>query len=232
MDMAEEDWIKIPNHHPPIVDEETFHLVQDSLRTRTTRSDKSATRKHFLKGKVVCGCCHHNMAWVPFQGNYFNCVISRDIPDLLCSGTRITEEEILKTLYPLLKDKAKKVLELLVEDNPEGDRAEVVDFVKEKRKLYEQFDHQEISMEEYLSLKTMVERAEQESKEAQQREEGKIKEIQRQRTELEQCREYAQKLKSSRKPNRELIEKLVRKVFVFPDKRLEVLFMYEIFETI
>ncbi len=230
MEMPESEWIKIPHHHPPIVEETTFRQVQENLQTRVNKSGKTATREHFLKGKVFCAVCQHKMQWIPFQGNYFACITSRDIPDLACSGTRITEEEILSTVYPLLKDKAKKIMAMSVEETSSEVKDVAGDIIKEKRKLYEQLSREEITLDQYKEMKREVERVEEEWKQAQQYTSVQAEGRKKQKSDLEQCLEYAKKLKFSKKPNREMIDKLIEKVSVFPDTGLEITFMYQIFE--
>ena len=48
----------IPDHHPAIVDQETFDAAQAKL-TRFKLPNKKA-HEYPLKGKVFCGCCRHS----------------------------------------------------------------------------------------------------------------------------------------------------------------------------
>lgn len=52
-------WIIAENHHEPIIDRKTFDKIQ--ARYGKTGRKYRITDDHVLMGKVVCGCCGHNL---------------------------------------------------------------------------------------------------------------------------------------------------------------------------
>lgn len=58
----EEEWIVIEDHHEPIIDEDTFHKVQDIIRNRKRASRKYfSDEKYLLTGLVYCTHCGEKM---------------------------------------------------------------------------------------------------------------------------------------------------------------------------
>ncbi len=69
---AREDWRMIRNHHAPIIAREDFEEVQKS-RGKGQRKGKGEKRRHPLTGRVVCGCCKHNLRIREGLNPYFTC---------------------------------------------------------------------------------------------------------------------------------------------------------------
>jgi hypothetical protein len=66
--IPESEWIKIPDHHPAIVDRALFETVQNrkANKPKPVRKPKIGTNERYagfdnspLKGSVSCGCCGH-----------------------------------------------------------------------------------------------------------------------------------------------------------------------------
>jgi DNA invertase Pin-like site-specific DNA recombinase len=55
----ESEWIKIPNHHPPIITEDLYNGANE-WRIRF-KIDTRKTHEYPLKSKVFCGCCQHGL---------------------------------------------------------------------------------------------------------------------------------------------------------------------------
>lgn len=66
-----EEWRILENHHEPIIERELFESVQ---KQRNLRIDKKKEKSHPLTGKLVCGCCGHNLIYRKNRRNpYFYC---------------------------------------------------------------------------------------------------------------------------------------------------------------
>ncbi|MCH5266317.1 MAG: recombinase family protein [Lachnospiraceae bacterium] len=66
------DWKIIRNHHAPIITREEFEEVRKSMGK--SRKQRETKKKHPLIGKVVCGCCKHNLRLREERRNpYFTC---------------------------------------------------------------------------------------------------------------------------------------------------------------
>ena len=74
---AESDWIKIPDHHIPLVNEEIFSKANASIQRFKIPNRKK--HNYLLRGKVICGCCKHALhlangtsyRWPLFQHDSF-----------------------------------------------------------------------------------------------------------------------------------------------------------------
>lgn len=73
----EEDWIKVPNTHEPIIDRDTFQAVQHILSAR--KRTRERTYSHPLKGLIFCSECSRPLSLINRRGNtgcdtlYFLC---------------------------------------------------------------------------------------------------------------------------------------------------------------
>jgi site-specific DNA recombinase len=57
----ENEWIKIPDATPAIVDETTWALAQSQLRLNSQKSKRNRKREYLLTGRFKCGVCGHAM---------------------------------------------------------------------------------------------------------------------------------------------------------------------------
>ena len=55
----ESEWIKIPDHHEPIISRELFELAKSKIRK--FKLPNRQRRDYPLRSKVFCGCCDHAM---------------------------------------------------------------------------------------------------------------------------------------------------------------------------
>ena len=95
---AESDWIKIPNHHIPLVNEEIFSKANASIQRFKIPNRKK--HNYLLRGKVICGCCKHALHLA--NGTSYRCRFSSTIPSLDCYNIQIREKELNQLVYELL----------------------------------------------------------------------------------------------------------------------------------
>ena len=99
------EWIRIPDHHPAIVDKTLFHAVQERFEQtkEPVRKREIGTWQRYgygnsiLKGKVICGCCNHSMRLSSTKNTSFHCQYTHAAQDAICHRFRILESE-LKTI--------------------------------------------------------------------------------------------------------------------------------------
>lgn len=71
--VPEEDWIIVVDHHPPIIDEDTFARVNELLDNRHAgrkTPDKSSKPQDLLNGLTECGYCGKALKYQGIEGRY------------------------------------------------------------------------------------------------------------------------------------------------------------------
>ena len=109
--VPELEWIRIPNHHPAIVDEATFNAVQERNKHQDAPQPKRplGTWQRYrntsnpLKGKVICGSCGHAMTRSITKNAAFHCIFTRSAPEADCYRHRVLTSEIEHTVLEQLQ---------------------------------------------------------------------------------------------------------------------------------
>lgn len=151
----EDQWIKIPDHHPPIISREMFEQVQ-TLRPKKC-SVKRNVNTYPLHSKVFCGCCGHAMPRTSNKNHAYICRHSQIDEAVPCHGLRIKEAELEQIVYDKMLLRSQSVSAICtspVESNELGIR--IADCLEQKRDLYEQFVLENIGLDEYKLQKTDV----------------------------------------------------------------------------
>lgn len=109
--VPESEWIRIPDHHPAIVDADLFRKVQREKAPANKQKKRGGNYPKSdspLKGKVVCACCNHKMQLSNTKNAAFHCKHTRIAPDAECNKSRISRDELEKMVLEQLKTKAKE----------------------------------------------------------------------------------------------------------------------------
>lgn len=157
---SEDEWIKIPDHHPAIVSRELFEQVQAQLVH--PKCPKKVDHIYPLKHKVFCGCCRHALSRTSNKNHAYICRHSQADETSACHGLRIGESELEDIVYRQLVSRAQNApgpdrIESLTPEQGSLD-ANIAACQERKRTLYEQFALNEISIEEYKSQKAPLDR--------------------------------------------------------------------------
>lgn len=91
--VAEEDWIKVVNHHKPIIKEKIFFQVQDILYKRNVRVTKNG-KFHKYSGKLKCADCGCNLYRKSKNSDIYFYYCGTYLRTRNCSKHYITEKEI------------------------------------------------------------------------------------------------------------------------------------------
>jgi hypothetical protein len=157
----ESEWIKIPNHHPAIIEKGLFVAVQIVLnagrpqpkRVPETSKRYAAAQISPLKGKVSCGCCGHVMGLSCTKNAAFRCNFSRAATDAECHKLSIKEKELADVLFGMIRNRAHEILKTDAPEtlNVSADRMGKPDgdewHIEALKNLYEQFADGEITAE-------------------------------------------------------------------------------------
>jgi DNA invertase Pin-like site-specific DNA recombinase len=223
--VAESEWIKIPDHHPIIIDIEQFNKVQEILKaTAQKKSTSPQPRDYLLRKKAFCGCCGHALDYSATKNPVYLCSFTSVAYDTDCYRFRITAAELESNLLATMKERANVILSDS-ETNNLGDSADSTnhkqlssDLQDENRCLYEQFVLGNIGLDEYKGAKASLDA-----------DIGWLKRITSDLAERANEQEHtgslheiAQTILQSKTLTRPLVDLLINKVHVYPDKNIEV----------
>lgn len=249
---APEEWTVVRDTHEAIVSRELFESVQDIL-DQTAKRHKEKTVNAYsvnpLKGKVFCGQCggslhrQRNKRKTTDDVYHYYCLTKSRVNRDACLGVLIPETKLLSALMDVLLETMDAVLgqyALLLADTAR--QAAQMDALKTEigrrerelkqnrtfsRGLYENLVQGLISNAEYLELKaSYTAKIDTLDAEIQELTVG----LHTLETQVEKYRQLAQDAREIRK-NRQLtaalLDRLVERVEVWPDKHIRVHFLFE-----
>jgi hypothetical protein len=224
--IPESEWIKIPDHHPAIVDRALFEAVQNrkANKPKPVRKPKSGTNERYggfdnspLKGKVSCGCCGHALRLSQTKITAFHCDYTRTAIDTECYRLRIGAAELETAVLEMMNEQARLILNNVLSgeaENPNDVEQRQSTLQDENQRLYEQFALGNISVAEYKAAKVRLD--------ADIERQNRIAARQNEREHYETLREMAQSVIASESLTRPLVDLLIDKVRVFPGGKIEV----------
>ena len=103
---ARDEWITIPNNHPPIVTQQQFDAVQQQLKARKKQTTPNGKGPGFaLGGLLVCGCCGASMHGDTYnQTRNYTCGNYKSRPGT-CQRYAVRESTVLPVVLEQLKAK-------------------------------------------------------------------------------------------------------------------------------
>lgn len=258
---AEEEWVVKENAHEPVIDAAVFAeaaKVRERLHERTKSHDHPTEGcpigENIFDSVLYCGVCGRKMTRHSYVKTYtdgrkarldgYFCLNGGQTKVESCpASNRISKAELVDILLPLLRmefsvylGKPKQYTEVVkeqlrtagtvVDTKIRKAEREIVSAKEEERTKYVEYREGIIPQSEYVAYKM--------------RQEGRLKDLSRQREELEAERKNLNtvsgkylaaarallRLKSGRELTREMVESLIRKIYVYPGKRIEVEFAY------
>ena len=231
---SEDEWIKIPNHHPSIVSEEMFQKANEGKSAY--KQTKQHTLVYPLRKKVVCGCCRHSMEYTKGKNPRFKCKYTIYDNNEPCYKSNVTEEALHKQIFDMILHH-KKVLE----QQEDGGIASCMEQLTEiyekiamcqqqKQSLYEKLVSEEISADEFKALKDRC-NAEIQQLEQQKRIGLKSAETAKAHSASKaRMKDILKDLQKETTLTQKLSDALVEKVYVYPDKSIKVDWKIQDFE--
>ena len=114
VNLPEEEWQRVRDVHPKIIDDELFNQVQEKLSKK--KRGRINAEGHMLKGKVICGGCGNKMQHSKKGKPKYECIKKYYIENPEECVTSIRDEDLEEVILKLLQNNIKH----------EGDLAEVV----------------------------------------------------------------------------------------------------------
>lgn len=226
----ESEWIKIPDHHPPIISKEVFEQVQ--ARFPSIQSVKKNVNLYPLRKKVFCGCCQHAMPRTSNKNHVFQCRYTLTDKNMPCCGLQIAEADLESIIYELISKQAQIILNVdnLADAKPldvqlakQADcNEQVANCMEQKRVLYERFLLQEISVDEYKAQKAAVDVDLNRLKQIQSVVAAQTAQMQMDEKAKSTRTELAQRITQTDKLTMELTDMLIDRVYVYPGNQVEI----------
>jgi DNA invertase Pin-like site-specific DNA recombinase len=166
--VPESEWVKIPGHHPAIVDRALFEAVQNrkANKPKPVKKPKISTTERYakfdnspLKGIVFCGCCGHALRLSHTKIAAFHCNYTLSAIDAECYRLRVGAAELETAVFDIMNEQARLILgnELSGEaENQNDGELRQSTLQDENQRLYEQFALGKISVAEYKAAKVRL----------------------------------------------------------------------------
>lgn len=223
----ESEWFKIPDHHPAIVSMELYEQVNASMRR--FKLPNKQRRDYLLRGKVYCGYCDHAMSRKG-KTTLFYCRHT-DVSDTLpCHGLEVRESELEQAIFDTIQaqmlpalgiDTSKDELDLQTVQQAEHEK-KLQSIQDEKRRLYERYALGDIDLETYKAEKEKFDIALVGAKNTQAAITARAKQAQGNYETNVKRRELAGEIGKTGALTQSLVDKLISKVFIFQDNRIEI----------
>lgn len=224
-----EKWHIIPDHHPAIVDKTLFEQAQSAIRRFSLPNKKQ--HDYPMKGKVYCGCCDHALSRVMQKTPYYHCRHSEADKTLPCHNMRIGVDELEQLVYAILQKQMEVLLgmggiDLSSLDAGLARQAEFeqqISAIQEtKRQLYEQYLMRELELDDYKAQKSLCDANLLQVKNTCAAVTAQAKQAQEQHAEQVKRKQIIQEISLADGLTNSLVDLLIEKVFVFPEKRIEI----------
>ena len=225
----ESEWFKIPGHHPAIVDQELYERVQAGLQRY--KSEKKHFAEFPLRGKVFCGSCGHAMYRRKKDPEFF-CHFARIDTSFICHGLSINERELEAVLYEAICKIAQAVLSV---DNAGGFQElslklieqtcyekQIQDCNDHKQRLYERLMLKEIDVDAYREQKVVYDDELKDLNRLHSTLSAATRQMQMDSEEKTKLHRTARDVSAESTLTRELADRLIDKVYIYPGDRVEI----------
>ena len=222
----ESEWFKIPDHHPAIVSKELFEKANASIRKYKLPQKKR--KDYLLRGKVYCGCCDHAMSLR--NDSLFYCRHAQVARELPCYGVKVKMAELEQAVFEIIRAQVTPALgidtdkdKLDLQTVQQAEHEEKLRMIQTmKRQLYEQYALGEINLENYRTQKEKYDAELVKAKNVHAAITAQTKQIQSEFEARVKQREIVQELGSADTLTQALIDRLIRKIYLFPVDRIEI----------
>lgn len=222
----ESEWIKIPDHHTPIISKELFKQAKAKIRKFSVNKKP---RDYVLKGKVYCGCCDHAMN--RRNDILYACEYGRIAPDRECKDVSIRVEDLERTVFETIRSQAQCFVDTDADIKVRAEKSALelngyeqnLKLLQEsKRELYEQYILGILDIDTYKSKKAELEVQLADMKHLCSVVADKAKTAQEDYEESIKNAEIAASIDGADSLTKALVDKLVERVYVFPNNRIEI----------
>ncbi len=230
MKRDESEWIKIPNHHPAIINKELFDKVQKIKLTFKQPYKKS--RNYILKGKVFCGCCYHAMDYLNKNTPEYICYYTKCDETEPCYKMNIEEKELHEIIFKIVSQQSQIILnvdnvldlnKLQIQTEHTIELENQIDsYQKKKQQLYEQLLMNEIAINEYRAEKKNWDKKLRVVQEHYNKSYKQVENISSDSKAKSQALHIAKDASKENTLTQTLADALIERVYISPNKNIEI----------
>jgi len=222
----ESEWIKIPDHHTPIISKELFEQAKSKIRKFSV---VKKPREYLMKGKVFCGCCDHAMNRQ--NDRWYICRYGEIGTDKGCQSARISVKDLERTVFDTIRSQAQCFIDTDADIKIRAEKSALelngyeqkLKLLQEsKRELYEQYILGILDIDTYKSKKAELEIQLADMKHLCSVVADKAKTAQEDYEESIKNAEIAASIDGADSLTKALVDQLVERVYVFPNNRIEI----------
>ena len=242
-----EEWIRVEDSHPAIIEKEDF-LAVERLLMQDTRVAPKEENVYLLSGLVFCGDCKQNMVRNSVCRNgktyvYYMCGNNRT--NKACSSHRISEAALEQAVYLSLKEHIANILNVerilqCIETLPVHQeevqktdaqlikkQEEIARYSRLKTTLYESLSDGLINKAEYLELKAGYDIKIADAQAASEKLKEELECLLQNRTGSSLWIEQFKKYRNITELTRHIAVTLIDRIMVFEDCRIDIRFRYQ-----
>ena len=242
-----EEWVRVEDSHPAIVEKDDFLAVGRLLMQDTRVAPKEET-VYLFSGLTFCGDCRQNMVRNSVCRNgktYVYYICGNNRTNKACSSHRISEAALTEAVFLSLKEHIANILDVervlqYIETLPihreEVQKAdaqlvkkqeEISRYSRLKKTLYESLSDGLIDKEEYLELKSGYDMKIADAKTASEKLKEELEGLLQNRTGTSLWIEGFKKYQNITELTRHIAVTLIERILVFEDSRIEIRFRYQ-----
>ena len=242
-----EEWVRVEDSHPAIVEKGDFLAVGRLLMQDTRVAPKEET-VYLFSGLAFCGDCRQNMVRNSVCRNgktYVYYICGNNRTNKACSSHRISEAALTEAVFLSLKEHIANILDVervlqYIETLPihreEVQKAdaqlvkkqeEISRYSRLKKTLYESLSDGLIDKEEYLELKSGYDMKIADAKAASEKLKEELEGLLQNRTGTSLWIERFKKYQNITELTRHIAVTLIERILVFEDSRIEIRFRYQ-----
>ena len=241
--LPKEDWIRVPNKVPPIVDEKKFDNVQ--LLIETNKNTTTNSYDYLLKGMLICKECKHTIGIQHYnerKNNYTVCNYYRKYGKRkeVCTSHRFIYEDLEKLVLKSIKkecmqyvkdtnfaskikDKEQsKELQTNLKLKIDKSKREITKLNKDLDKMYKRLDTGVIGEEQYARLRKETEEAITYQQNNIKCYEKDLQGVINKSVEEPNYTKIVKEFLSLKKPNKILITKLIEVIYISEDGTIDI----------
>lgn len=224
----ESEWVKIPDHHEPIVSRELFEAANQKMPKHKT--PKPPSFSYLLKSRVYCGCCDHALATRGKVTKLHYCKHSTLLPQSDCRKVKIRVADLEHVVFNTIRAQASLLFgaydvesTAAMTSTKQEEHDKIIQSVHDsRRELYERYILGELDTDSYRAEKAILEARLAEEKKVGAQISAEAQAAQNSYKESIRQKEIADELNAADNLTKSLVDLLIKKVYVFPDNRIEI----------